>query len=463
MSSESTNVAVKPCDPNIPCVPYFFKDNEPDVKKECPNTLLRDCYKPREKDINFYNQVNWQLLTTYFEEYMKLFAVRLSQDRDIAKLLQETYTYGPFPPEREWETTTIPPYYAFIEARVIKNDDYERCFNLMANITINRGAAARGGITEQIISHISLHPRQPKYYRDTLRSRSGCGYYNRPDGCRLGEGEESHPTDSGPFHYTINTVTWGEKEISCEGPNLEFQVDEERQGYFLPVIPGSFEAALSTIPLKFQEVKLPGQNGVITEAKSRIKRRFEAAERETETTQALENARALELQQNAVRQQAIALQFNEQRIQNALKRVTRTVKQEIAQRERAKQAQLKANQDAEVEKNLKAFRIRHLRSEGTIGEGEPNNVGYSRYESERIQQQRDRLNRLHLLIFREFIDFWNTIMFPLDRTRLVRSLSGTLLPPVQRRRAGRTVGTGGTRKRISLRKKTRRLRAHKHK
>jgi hypothetical protein len=468
--TSSGNLSRSPCDPQIPCVPYFFNDRDPLIRKDCPTTLLQQCYKPRAKDIFFYNGVNWQLLTKHFEEYMKLFAERLSENREIAELLQQTYTYGPFPPEEEWPTSSRPTNYANIEARVIKNDDYNRCYNLMANLVLNRGVAARPGITEQIISHISLHPRQPKFYRDTLRSRSGCGFYNRPDGCRLGENEESHPTDSGPFHYTINTVTWGEKEISCEGPNMEFQVDEDpsRQGYFLPVVPGSFEEALSTIPFTFQEQKLPGQNGVITNTKSRLKRAFEEKQRETETTQALANAQLLETEKEAIRKQALALGFDEERIEEAMKRVTKNVQKRVKEREKAKEAKLKANQESAIEEAIRRLRIQNLRSKGTIGEEEENNVGFARYQTERIQQQRERLNRLHLLIFREFIDFWNTVMFPLGRPMDIRSMAtGEVLPPVGRRvlpqRVSRVTAVGGTRKHKHSGKKTRRLRTDKHK
>jgi hypothetical protein len=486
MASNNENEARQPCAPNIPCVPYFYWDKDPLIYKECPKPLLQNCYKPRLTDEFFYNRVNWQILAEHFEDYMTLFAQRLSNDVEIAKLLQETYTYGPYPPEREWETSTRPPTYADLEARVIKNDDYLRCYNLMANLVINRGVAARPGITEQIISHISFHPRKPKYYRDSLRSRSGCGYYNRPDGCRLGEGEESHPTDSGPFHYTINTVSWGEKTLPCEGPNIEFLTDQDpsRHGTFLSVIPKTFEEDLLRIPIVFQEKKLPGQNGVVSQTKARIKHAFEQQQQAMETTQALANAEMLETEKEAIRQQAAALAFNEERIQNALKQVTKNLQQRVKEREKAKQIQLKANQNSAVQHAIKRLRIDYLRNEGIIRRNEENNVGFARYETERIQQQRRRLNLLHLLIFREFIEFWNTVMFPLNRIRDIKSLrTGKVLPSVERKSvmdrehrvalgvpnltlytalSKKPLGLGGTRKKRQARKKTRRLRTHKH-
>lgn len=426
---------MQPCDASIPCVPLFYKDEQPEIQKMCPFELLHQCYSLRDKEKIFYKEVNWDTLTKYFQDYMNVFVNRLSKDRDIAQLLQQVYTYGPYPPEEEWGAER-PANFAYLEARVVKNDDFLKCRNLMVKLVLNRGVAAKPAPKEQEISHISLHPSTPKYYRDRLRSRSGCGYYPRPAACQLEEGQNSHPTDSGPFHYYINTLVWGQTDIPyipCLGPTLEFLMDESNPGRFLSVIPGSFLERLHTIPIEFREEKLQGQNGVIQQARLRVKQAFNAAEAAASSEQDLANVEMIYEEQQAARQQAEAAGFSEEQIQKVLERVGKEVKRRFQARETAKKLRLRENQDAAAQQAVKQLRIRSLRNRGNIRNNETNNAGYTRVLAQRVERQLEMVNALHLLIYREFIEFWNTTMFPAKRTRKPFSLTtGQELPPIQR-------------------------------
>jgi hypothetical protein len=70
--------------------------------------------------------------------------------------------------------------------------------------------------------HISLHPKLPKYYYSSRRSRSACGYYESS-----GDDEGDR---SGPLHYKIYTLQW------CNGKGIGKSMREDERPY-KPLLP----------------------------------------------------------------------------------------------------------------------------------------------------------------------------------------------------------------------------------
>lgn len=222
------NTALDDCDEQ--CVPVFYKNTNTSVQKRCSEELLSDtqCFRERPKEDSFYKVIHWNRFIDNLDSFQSYFESVLMSDLALCEDIVKQYTFGPYPPESNWGKRR-PETYAVLDLNVQKNDDFQHCKNILLKLYINRGIAAKGK-KKQVISHISLHPRLPKYYRDTRRSRSGCGYYKKLP--------TNTATDISPFQYTIETVKWGMSEFRASDPMRPFvplYVNPEDPGSFLPL------------------------------------------------------------------------------------------------------------------------------------------------------------------------------------------------------------------------------------
>ena len=272
----------------IPCVPIFKNDTNPDAVTYCTKEDLRQCYKERDKEITFYDAVDWKRkLSPNIESFMTTFAERLTRNQLLMQKIQDAYTYAPFPAESSWNSLTEeekkkykfdkgrPKRFANLLIEVVKNEDYTNCNNLIINFVLYRGAVA--GRQRQVLFHISLHSIKPIFYRDKVRSRSGCGYYARPDTCKVEEGTETHPTDSGPFHYTINTLYWGDKTRCGDRedlPHLEFVADVNKPGKFKRTLKGDIVTPIRHAKIVLSKNAMESLDPEISRAKALLKKNY---------------------------------------------------------------------------------------------------------------------------------------------------------------------------------------------
>lgn len=231
--------ALEDCDK--PCVPQFIKNDKNDVVKECPEQLWSEalCFREREQDKSMYAAVDWSTLATTIKGYFDRFLESVMEDEELGEQIVKAYTYGPFPPESKWNAMGgRPATWAFLESKLVKNPDYDKCDNITIRIVLNRGPVK--GRQKQEIAHISLHPERPKYIREELRSRSGCGYFPK----RTNANRNARPEDISPFMYTVETIEWRGKEIRDDNPNrvnLPLFADPDAPGMFLPLGARRFE------------------------------------------------------------------------------------------------------------------------------------------------------------------------------------------------------------------------------
>ena len=225
--------ALEQCDQA--CVPAFQKNGTAGIRKECPEELWSEtlCFRERDQDKSLYAAVDWGMLATTIQAYVDRFLQALQNDEELSEEIVKTYSYGPFPPESKWNAMGgRPATWAFLESKLVRNADYEKCDNITIRILLNRGPVK--GRQKQEIAHISLHPPLPKYIREERRSRSGCGYFPK----RTNANRTAKPEDISPFMYTVETIEWRGKEIRDDNPNrihLPFIADPDQPGMFLPL------------------------------------------------------------------------------------------------------------------------------------------------------------------------------------------------------------------------------------
>ncbi len=207
------------------CVPVFQKNTNPNIKKACSADTLTPakCLLERESETTFYDVVDWSILRANIRQYVSFFLAELNKDIALVKQIEELYEYGPLFKKNSGKL-------AVFDFKIIENDDYKHCANLILKILLNRGITVKGK-QKQVLCHISLHPKLPKYYRDTRRSRSGCGYYKKlPD-----EAVVADEDVNSPFGYTIESLDWKGPLIESNNPNspwLPFLVDTRDPGMF---------------------------------------------------------------------------------------------------------------------------------------------------------------------------------------------------------------------------------------
>jgi hypothetical protein len=250
-AASSPNIALEECDEE--CIPSYSKNTNRSVQKICAPELLSPstCLVPRSREASFYDAIDWKVLKENLKKYTTLFETTLMEDEALAEDIQTLYTYGPF------NRTERPKLYALLTVDPVNNDDFKRCDNLILKITIDRGIYAEGKKKKQVIGHISLHPKLPKFYRDTRRSRDGCGYYKRPDPNNLDTDNDS------PFQYVIESVKWKSIEFQFTNPlrpYLPIFADAENPGKFLPVYDTFPQVGMPGFP------DGPGKNESITRA-----------------------------------------------------------------------------------------------------------------------------------------------------------------------------------------------------
>lgn len=208
-SSSSGNVALEECDVSMPCVPEFTKDTNTSVKKQCDTSLITDdkCYLELKAYDKIYDNINWDVLSKNIDINMKIFCESLMNDAKLCEKMYNVYGIGPFPLENDWPGKKKPSTFAFIEHKIIDNADFKKCQNIIVKILLNRGAV-KTAKQKQFIAHISLHPKKPKYYRDTTRSRSGCGYICRKCKKSASNTESNTVSPDSPFHYVIDSINF---------------------------------------------------------------------------------------------------------------------------------------------------------------------------------------------------------------------------------------------------------------
>jgi hypothetical protein len=230
-ATASRNIALEDCDEE--CIPSYSKNTNRSVQKFCAPELLSAsrCLVARPSEASFYDAIDWKVLKENLKAYTTVFEKTLMENEFLAEDIQKLYTYGPF------GRTEHPEKYALLTVEPVNNDDYKRCDNLILKIYIDRGIYTREKKRKQVIGHISLHPKLPKFYRNTRRSRDGCGYYKRFDPNNLDTDNDS------PFQYVIESVKW---------KSIEFQFTNPLRPY-LPIFPdakhpGEFLTATGLFP-----------------------------------------------------------------------------------------------------------------------------------------------------------------------------------------------------------------------
>ena len=232
--SNESNKNLDECD--VPCVPVLTKRSNRTVKKHCRRSQYNAsrCLVEREREKSFYEAIQWDVLIENLPAYMKLFEKKIVSDHTLAEDIQKLYTFGPFPPESE-RGARRPPNYAEIDIRVVSNrDDFRLCNDIIMKIIVTRGIGAKGK-QRQFISHISLHPKLPKYYESSSGRYDGCGYFVRgnADG---GEGDS-------PFQYVIESVDWKSKPFGFADPHRPYQ-----PLFAEPEVPGTFHPITTSQP-----------------------------------------------------------------------------------------------------------------------------------------------------------------------------------------------------------------------
>ena len=222
------------------------------------------------------------MLTRNINTWMGYFVEELNNNQALASLLQQAYKFGPIRDEVGAGTRR----FGRLGFKVLNNEHLRFCENIVIKLTLT---SLKG--REQFLSHISLHPKLPIYYRDTRRSRSGCGYYKRSsngNGAPAANGSGARPRSrsaevesrTGPFHYKVDTLYWKDKPFHDSQkhiPFMEFQPDPELPGHFLEGM-GDFRDAISHNEI-ILEKKKPKKvaNSLALELKSRA---VESARRE---------------------------------------------------------------------------------------------------------------------------------------------------------------------------------------
>jgi hypothetical protein len=354
------NVALEACDQ--PCVPSYQKNTNPNVKKVCDPSLLTNSLCFVEKDIEtiFFEAIDWKTLKDNIDIYMYYFLEELNKDEALARMIQNVYKFGPVPNEKG---ATIRRF-GSLGFTINRNANFSFCDNLIIKITLSSGKRT------QELSHISLHSRLPVYYRDTRRSRSGCGYYQkgvphtgqqqvgkatRGSAAAGANGEEDK---LGPFHYQIDTLFWRYPTFDWstkDVPFVRYNPDPEHPGYFLRST-ANFQENIYKHPFDMGEEKRLPQN--LVEA-------FKEKAKET-TVQYFKN------QGKSLKGEGEA-------------------------------ALVKSNFSKKEKEILQALKREALEK----GLEDPNTKGYS---AKSIASFIDELNNVHKTISLKFLTFWNTKM-----------------------------------------------------
>lgn len=243
-ASKANAPNVDPC--STKCVPTFVKVSNRSVKKHCSKNQYNgaSCLLERPREASFYDTIDWNVLSTHIDKYTRAVEQTIMEDNDLSRDIQILYTYGPFPLERDWPDRRRPVQYAVMDIRPeINRDDYKFCNDLILKIFINRGIGASGR-KKQVIGHISLHPRLPKYYQSRLRDHDGCGYMTK-------QGENGGARDS-PFQYVIESVKWKSMELKSNNPFRPYApmfADEAHPGTFLPIEDSFSQVDMADFPV----------------------------------------------------------------------------------------------------------------------------------------------------------------------------------------------------------------------
>jgi hypothetical protein len=239
------NNALDPCD--IPCVPEFRKNTNLAVKKACDASLVTNslCFVEKDVEKAFYDAIQWTTLKDNLSTYMAYFIEELNQDTVLPGLLQTVYKFGPVPNQ---QGATIKRF-GRLGFTIPKNPNFTFCDNIIIKITLSSGKR------QQDLAHISLHSKLPVYYRDTRRSRSGCGYFKRTANANAFDEDKL-----GPFHYQIDTLFWKFPSFNSSSKNVPFvryEPDPANPGFFLRPHT-NFRGNISKYPFESdQERRLP--------------------------------------------------------------------------------------------------------------------------------------------------------------------------------------------------------------
>lgn len=217
------------CDIN--CVPEFQNDTTRSLVKVCaPDRVTKEkCFLERDRDKPFYTAINWTVLADTIKAYSEVFFESLRSDEEFLRDVTTLYTYGPYIPP-DTKPGKRPEFFAEFTLEPVKGDDFTFCKNLIVKISLVRGLKTG----PKQIAHISLHSQRPRYIRDTRRSRSGCGYYEKTTNANRAATEK----DVSPFVYVIELIDWKGKPFRAANPFRPvkpFRPNPDAPGTFLPI------------------------------------------------------------------------------------------------------------------------------------------------------------------------------------------------------------------------------------
>ena len=174
---------------------------------------------------------------------MNSFLAEILADIPLTKDIEKLYGHGPLQEKDERRRNT----YAEYKFKLVENDDYKQCDNLILKVMLFRGPIPKGK-QSKVLFHISLHPKLPQYVRDTRRSRSGCGFYKKTPANAAAAGADIPEDTNSPFGYAIESIDW-------DGP-LMTAMNENRP--WLPLLvdprdPGTFRRNTARFETLFKE------------------------------------------------------------------------------------------------------------------------------------------------------------------------------------------------------------------
>lgn len=172
------------------------------------------CFLDRDSERAFYTAIDWSVLKENIPNYMNYFLAQIVSDTALTKEIETLYGYGPLQEKKEGRRDN----YAEFRFKLVENEDYKFCNNLILKVLLYRGDIARVK-QSKVLFHISLHPKLPDYVRNKLRSRSGCGYYKKPSANAAAAGAGAPEEENSPFGYAIESIDWDGPLLTADNVN----------------------------------------------------------------------------------------------------------------------------------------------------------------------------------------------------------------------------------------------------
>ena len=184
VSTNPIETSVEIC--RTPCSRNWHNLVNENENGECDNNY-ENCFTPNTSNEFIYNIIDWHILKTDFEDFLKEW---LSSE-GVKELLDDLLSSLVFKSNgTPFEITTNVNSYQLL--KLIKDD---KCNDINYSVVIKGNLI---GAADLRLLHIAFHSREPKVTWGSTRSLYTCGYYEKPKG--------SGVDGSGEFHYKIDSI-----------------------------------------------------------------------------------------------------------------------------------------------------------------------------------------------------------------------------------------------------------------